>query len=678
MYCFNKIKKYFHLICIFTMLVLSSSLNGQHRCMADEYLETRLQKDAKYAKKYNQLINMPKLAALSKNAACGTVITIPVAIHFNDPIDCSNTTCLLDIVEAQIDVMNEDLMAANADYQEYLDLNAACPSAYPLSTAPTQNEGACVQFCLARTNHPPASGLSDGDPAITIGVNDWPSASDWDGYLNIFVSNSQGGLGVSPLPGSADGDGFWVTNTSFGGPGTSCTSGGNLNTNGTYNLGRTATHEAGHYLGLPHVFGGNCNQDPDSNPPGPIAINDTPSQDNPFFGTATVNNCSDVPEECAGDPSSLFSFMDYTDDEQMVIFTNDQSEVINWHADDIPFKSNTTYCSGSYGNINCVSAPSCTDGVQNQDEQDVDCGGSICSDCASYCGTDFFDPGGPLSDYDNDSFTSWTFCPDNATQVINITFNAWNVENNNTCSWDEMIIYDGNDDNATQLGSWCTNSPGTVTSGSAGGCLHVTFESDFSVTEEGWEATIACSVVLPVDLSKFEGKSQENGNLLNWTTEIEIQNKGFYVQRSEDAKNYKTLRFINGQGDTNLKTSYSFLDDQFTPDTRYYYRLIQEDFNGDIQYSKIIQLRSQSSTQSNIQVFPNPVSEDVVNITCGNIGDQLIKVLIYNLDGKVLKEIQLHEETTTVDLNDFQKGIYLLSIFKNEEPIHFQKLIVLN
>ena len=660
------------------IVLLYMPSTAQHRCSTDEYHQEMMDNDPKYAKRYKDLVAMVKSSTTNRSAVCDSIITIPVAIHFNDPIDCSNASCLLDIVEAQIDVMNEDFLALNVDYQFYEDLNAACPTAYPMSTAPTAGTGSCVQFCLARMNHPTASGLSDGDPAITVGLNDWPSASDWDGYLNIFVSNSQGGLGVSPLPGSADGDGFWVTTSAFGGPGISCSSGGSLNNNGTYNLGRTATHEAGHYLGLPHVFGGNCDQDPDSNPPGPEPINDTPSQDSPFFGTATVNNCSDVPEECTGDPSSLFSFMDYTDDEQMVIFTEDQSTVINWHANDINFNSNTTYCSGSYGEINCVEAPSCTDGLQNQDEQDVDCGGINCSDCASWCGKDFYDPGGPDSDYANLTFNTWTFCPDDGNQILSIDFNFWNVENNNSCSWDEMIIYDGNNDSAPMLGSWCTNSPGTVTASTPGGCLHVTFETDFAVVEEGWEATIACSIVLPVELTKFTGKADTRGNHLEWVTEIEIQNEGFYVERSLDGKTFNSIGFVEGLGDWDERAEYSFIDTRVDKSTNYYYRLKQVDFNGDLQYTEIIQIKSLAQLTFQVSVFPNPVILNILNIDLG-YNDQKLNttVQLFDMNGRLVFSQATSEDIMELSFSDVGKGVYLLRIEQNGAYIHNEKIVKL-
>ncbi len=128
----------------------------------------------------------------------------------------------------------------------------------------------------------------------------------WDdqNYLNIWVCNLRKVAGYSSVPGEvAKKDGIVIDYTVFG----------TTNFIPGYELGRTAVHETGHWLGLKHLWGdSDCGDD---------FVDDTPKQRGYNIGCPTG-----IRVTCDNGPNGdmYMNYMDYVKDECINLFTEGQ------------------------------------------------------------------------------------------------------------------------------------------------------------------------------------------------------------------------------------------------------------------------------------------------------------------------------------------------------------------
>ncbi len=232
-------------------------------------------------------------------------VTIPVVVHviYKNPSENIADQQIF----SQIDVLNEDYKALNVDISKI-------PTIWQNTTA-----SAHISFALAQKDPAgnPTTGItrtqttqdSFGDDdsvkfAVSGGADAWPA----DDYLNIWVCNLGGGLlGYAQFPGGpASTDGVVILNKAFGKGGI---------TQAPFHLGRTATHEVGHYLNLLHIWGDThqCQ--------GTDFVADTPNAQNPNTGKPVFPHIS-----CSNGPNGdmFVNYMDYVDDDSMVMFTAGQ------------------------------------------------------------------------------------------------------------------------------------------------------------------------------------------------------------------------------------------------------------------------------------------------------------------------------------------------------------------
>lgn len=273
-------------------------------CCSYEVLQEQLKADPGLALRMNQIEDFTKKAIASGSIyrKVGDTIEIPVVVHILYNKTAQNISD--GQVASQIAVLNEDYQNRNAD-------RTNLPANSFQSVAST---GFAIRFVLAQapihkstktrsfsTNDAVKSSRRGGDDAIDPAHN-----------LNIWVCNlGQGLLGYAQFPGGAAAtDGVVILYSAFGSrakypAGTYIAS---------YDLGRSATHEVGHWMNLRHIWGddgGSCS--------GSDLVGDTPNQASENYG------CPSWPHKsCSNNGDMSMNYMDYTDDRCMFLFSNGQ------------------------------------------------------------------------------------------------------------------------------------------------------------------------------------------------------------------------------------------------------------------------------------------------------------------------------------------------------------------
>jgi Secretion system C-terminal sorting domain len=176
------------------------------------------------------------------------------------------------------------------------------------------------------------------------------------------------------------------------------------------------------------------------------------------------------------------------------------------------------------------------------------------------------------------------------------------------------------------------------------------------------------SISLPVTLLNFQAQPQGKTNLISWQTASEKDNEGFQIQRSAEGKTFKNIGFVKGQGTTNEKQSYSFVDEG--PLSISYYRLLQKDFDGKESYSKVVSVVSDSKTH--VKIYPNPVA-DVLNVQINTEKELNTALELYDSAGKMVHtenfNTQKGDNQMSFSTKQLARGFYTLKIKQGDEVV---------
>ncbi|WP_230154694.1 zinc metalloprotease [Flavobacterium sp. CECT 9288] len=260
-------------------------------CASQEVLAAQMKADPSLALRMNKIEEFTKNAMTNGRLVNGK-IEIPVVVNVVYRTAAENIS--LAQIQSQIDVLNRDFNALNSDFNQVPTAFAGVKANVGISFV--------LQNVVRKATTATSFTTNDAMKRASTGIAPTTPTT----VLNMWSCNLSGGvLGYAQFPGGASAtDGVVMDNNAFGSTGT---------VTAPFNLGRTATHEVGHWLNLRHIWGdATCGSD---------LVSDTPTHNEPNYGVPAAGHRS----TCTGTPLEMYmNYMDYTDDRGMFMFSNGQ------------------------------------------------------------------------------------------------------------------------------------------------------------------------------------------------------------------------------------------------------------------------------------------------------------------------------------------------------------------
>ena len=575
------------------------------------------------------------IATQATNGGERTVVTIPVVVHIVYNTASENISDAQ--VYNQIEVLNEDYSRTNPDVGE--------TPAYFAGVAANCE----IQFCLASEDPSgnPTTGItrtsttktsfstSDQMKFATYGHAIW----DRNSYLNIWVCDlSSGLLGYAQFPGGpASTDGVVIDYVYFGVGGAGAS---------PYDLGRTATHEVGHWLNLYHIWG-----DDGTGCGGSDLVADTPNQADETYGCPLPNvriSCSNGPN---GDMYE--NYMDYTDDGCMNIFTAGQKT-----------RMQALFSAGG-SRVSILSSTGCSGG-----------GGGTCNAPTGLTTTSITSTGATLNwtgaagatsynvRYKKTADATWTNTTSATTSkaitgLVASTSYDWQVQT--VCSGGTTSAFTSTTTfTTTGAGGVCSdtyesnNTSGTATSISAGTTYHALISSTtdvdwFKFTTTGSNTRIKVDLTsLPADYdvrlynqSVVQKGISENGGTTNeqiiWNTKLTGTRYLKVYGWSGAMSTSDCYDLLVSLSTSNWKTDGSFSE-------------VTEDWDNSIE-----------------GIFPNPASTNSITVDYLCVQEDMnVSVKVYDMLGKEVnaftQAVVNGENLIEMNIENFQSGMYFIVI----------------
>ncbi len=177
---------------------------------------------------------------------------------------------------------------------------------------------------------------------------------------------------------------------------------------------------------------------------------------------------------------------------------------------------------------------------------------------------------------------------------------------------------------------------------------------------------------LPVKLISFSVSKEQRSVIVQWLTSEEANSASFEIQHSLNAKTWLTIGSLTAGGNTNTKRGYEFY--HLTPaNGENLYRLKMIDRDGTFAYSHIRSLYSEGSPETELAVYPNPASNELLVHNPGTVSG----LTIWNNGGQLVLQSSLMERYTgKLSIENLKPDIYVVKITRKNGSESAHKILV--
>jgi hypothetical protein len=185
---------------------------------------------------------------------------------------------------------------------------------------------------------------------------------------------------------------------------------------------------------------------------------------------------------------------------------------------------------------------------------------------------------------------------------------------------------------------------------------------------------VTAASTVPVKLTTFTGKANNQNADLMWQTASEKNARLFEVHASVDSKNFKLVGTVKANGNTNSISTYTYTDiDALTNNNKVYYKLKAVDVDGTFEWSKIVIVNTNDANNANIEVYPNPFNN---HVTVSLVDNTPATIEVVTMEG-----VHVYNTTTNnnsalanINLTQLTSGVYFIKVTQNGNTT-VQKLV---